>query len=108
MHHICITGVTLDDDRTNEMSILIGTIDSSATGTVILQDTYKEAQQSGEGRGEALKEIWRESQERALFFRDQKLDSKAFLILATNDINIHWAIGTGSKENRWSLIYRID
>ena len=68
-----------------------------------------EAEQSGEGRGEVLKEIWRESHDRALFFRDQKLNSKAFLILATNDdINIHWAVGTGSKGNRWSLIsYRI-
>ena len=37
MHHICITGVTLDDDQTNEMSTLIGTIASSATGTRYLQ-----------------------------------------------------------------------
>ena len=108
MHHICITGVTLDD-QTNEMSNLISTIDSSATGTAILQDIYKEAEQSGEGRGEVLKEIWRESQDRALFFRDQKLNSKAFKILATTvDISIHWTVGTGSKGNRWSLIsYRI-
>ena len=91
------------------MSNLISTIDSSATGTAILQDIYKEAEQSGEGRGEVLKEIWRESQDRALFFHDQKLNSKAFKILATTvDISIHWTVGTGSKGNRWSLIsYRI-
>lgn len=54
--------------QTDEMSNLITAIDSSATGTAILKDIYKEAEESGEGRGEVLKEIWRESQDRALFF----------------------------------------
>ena len=87
-------------DQTKEMSSLISTINSNATGTTILQDIYKEAEQSGEGRGEV-----RESQDRALFYRDQKLNSKLFF--PTNCyINTHWTVGTGSKGNRWSLIYR--
>lgn len=76
MDYICITGVTLDDDQTNGMFKLISTIGSSAIGTAIMHDIYTEAEESGEGWGEILKEIWRESQDRALFFHDQKCNSK--------------------------------
>ena len=109
MYFIFITGITVDDHQTDEMSNLITAIDSTTMGTAILKDIYKEAEESGEGRGEVLKEIWRESQDRALFFRDQKCNSKLLQILVINiDINTYLTVGTGSKGNRWSLIsYRI-
>ena len=88
MYFIFTTGVTLDDHQTDEMSNLINAVDSSTMGTAILKDIYKEAEESGEGRGEVLKEIWRESQDRALFFRDQKCNSKLLSISVINiDIN---------------------
>ena len=68
MYFIFITGITLDDHQTDKMSNLITAIDSTTMGTAILKDIYKEAEESGEGRGEVLKEIWRESQDQALFF----------------------------------------
>ena len=65
--------------QTNELSSCITTIETSDTGSAILQDIYKEAEESGEGR-EVLKEIWRESQDKAMFFHDQKHNSKLFRI----------------------------
>ena len=73
---ICaLLGVPLDDNQNKELSKLISSISNSDTGSAILQSIYNEAEDSGQGRGEVLREIWNESHDRASFFKDQQKNS---------------------------------
>ena len=57
---------------------LISAINASDMGTAALNSIYKEAEDSGKGRGEVLKEIWSESHDRAAFFQDQERNSTLY------------------------------
>ena len=72
------TGIPLDESQNNELSSVISAINTSDMGTAALSSIYKEAEDSGEGRGEVLKEIWNESHDRAVFFQDQQRNSTLY------------------------------
>ena len=79
---ICaLLGVPLDDTQNNELSKPISSIGNSDTGSAILRSIYNEAEDSGQGRGEVLREIWNKSHDRASFFQDQQKKQYVLLFL---------------------------
>ena len=71
---ICI-GITLDDEHAKEMAEAVSYLSENETGRFHLDTIFKEAENSGEGRGAVLKSMWNEAKERAAFFKDQQKNS---------------------------------
>lgn len=63
----------MPDSQSSEIAEVVRTIHNTEQGQNLLQQIFSEADQSGEGRGELLKEIWdRDVSDVNQFSQDQK------------------------------------
>lgn len=71
-----VVGITLDDGHAKEMAEAVSYLNQNATGKSHLDMIFREAEKSGEGRGDILKSMWNKATEQAAFYRDQQKNSE--------------------------------
>ena len=65
--------LSMPESQSSEIAEIVQTIQNTEQGQNQLQEIFSEADQSGDGRGEMLKEIWdRHASDVNQFYRDQK------------------------------------
>ena len=75
-----IDGQSLPNVQSDKICEVVHTIQQTKQGQHHLQQIFAETDQSGEGRGELLKEIWdRDVADMEQFFKDQKTNSMLYL-----------------------------
>ena len=93
-------GITLNDEHSEEIAGLVSHINDSLDGKSQLEDIFSEADHSGQGRGDILRALWAQASDRAAFFKDQRKNSKFFVLFGYQTFDC--SFGFLIKHREWT------